>query len=577
MHRYQPKTDPATGERYLPVRLRGQALMTDPMLNKGTAFTRDERAELGIGGLLPPSVCTIEMQLERVYENYRRQRDDFDRYLYLASLQDRNETLFYRLLSEHVDEMTPIVYTPTVGLACERFSHVYRQPRGLYITPDDRGQMHELLSELPYSEVSVIVATDGEGILGLGDQGAGGMGIPIGKLALYTLGAGIHPTRCLPVCLDVGTGNAQLRSDPLYLGVQRPRLEGDEYYGLLDAFVEAVAEIFPSTLLQWEDFSKQKAWTVLERYRDRLCSFNDDIQGTGAITLAGVLGVCKVDGRGLTEHRFVVHGAGAGGGGIIQVLVAAMLEAGLNAAEARARVIGLDSRGLILANRPGLEAFKHAFAADPALVSDWHLEDPNHITLSDVIANFQPTVLIGTSGQPGCFTEALIRDMARHVERPAIFALSNPTSKTEVLPADALAWTEGRALVATGSPFEPVDHGTTRHRIGQGNNVFCFPGIGLGVIASGARLVTDGMLLAAARAVADEVPASSVRAGCVYPEMEDLRAVSRAVALAVAQTGISEGLAEGALESTDAEAVAARVDAHMWYPDYLPYRDEADG
>jgi malate dehydrogenase (oxaloacetate-decarboxylating) len=577
MHRYQPKTDPATGERYLPVRLRGQALMTDPMLNKGTAFTRDERAELGIGGLLPPSVCTIEMQLERVYENYRRQRDDFDRYLYLASLQDRNETLFYRLLSEHVDEMTPIVYTPTVGLACERFSHVYRQPRGLYITPDDRGQMHELLSELPYSEVSVIVATDGEGILGLGDQGAGGMGIPIGKLALYTLGAGIHPTRCLPVCLDVGTGNAQLRSDPLYLGVQRPRLEGDEYYGLLDAFVEAVAEIFPSTLLQWEDFSKQKAWTVLERYRDRLCSFNDDIQGTGAITLAGVLGVCKVDGRGLTEHRFVVHGAGAGGGGIIQVLVAAMLEAGLNAAEARARVIGLDSRGLILANRPGLEAFKHAFAADPALVSDWHLEDPNHITLSDVIANFQPTVLIGTSGQPGCFTEALIREMARHVERPAIFALSNPTSKTEVLPADALAWTEGRALVATGSPFDPVDHGTTRHRIGQGNNVFCFPGIGLGVIASGARLVTDGMLLAAARAVAGEVPASSVRAGCVYPEMEDLRAVSRAVALAVAQTGISEGLAEGALESTDAEAVAARVDAHMWYPDYLPYRDEADG
>jgi malate dehydrogenase (oxaloacetate-decarboxylating) len=577
MHRYQPKTDPATGERYLPVRLRGRALMTDPMLNKGTAFTRDERAELGIGGLLPPSVCTIEMQLERVYENYRRQRDDFDRYLYLASLQDRNETLFYRLLSEHVDEMTPIVYTPTVGLACERFSHVYRQPRGLYITPDDRGRMRELLSELPYSEVSVIVATDGEGILGLGDQGAGGMGIPIGKLALYTLGAGIHPTRCLPVCLDVGTGNAQLRSDPLYLGVQRPRLEGDEYYGLLDAFVEAVAEIFPSTLLQWEDFSKQKAWTVLERYRDRLCSFNDDIQGTGAITLAGVLGVCKVDGRGLTEHRFVVHGAGAGGGGIIQVLVAAMLEAGLNAAEARARVVGLDSRGLILANRPGLEAFKHAFAADPALVSDWHLEDPNHITLSDVIANFQPTVLIGTSGQPGCFTEALIRDMARHVERPAIFALSNPTSKTEVLPADALAWTEGRALVATGSPFEPVDHGTTRHRIGQGNNVFCFPGIGLGVIASGARLVTDGMLLAAARAVAGEVPASSVRAGCVYPEMEDLRAVSRAVALAVAQTGISEGLAEGALESTDAEAVAARVDAHMWYPDYLPYRDEADG
>ena len=576
MHHYRTKTDPATGEKYLPVRLRGQALMTDPVLNKGTAFTREERAALGIQGLIPPSICTIEKQLERVYENYRLQPGDLDRYLYLVALQDRNETLFYRLLSEHVEEMTPIVYTPTVGLACERFSHIYRRPRGLYITPDDTGRMRELLSELRYSEVSVIVATDGEGILGLGDQGAGGMGIPIGKLALYTLGAGIHPARCLPVCLDVGTNNAQLRSDPLYLGTQRPRLEGDAYYRVLDEFVEAVAEIFPSTLLQWEDFSKQKAWTVLERYRDRICSFNDDIQGTGAITLAGVLSVCAVTGRGLADHRFVVHGAGAGGGGIIQVLLAALSEAGLSAAEARARVVGLDSRGLILANRPGLEAFKHGLAADPALVSDWRLDDPNNITLNDVVANFQPTVLIGTSGQPGCFTEAIIREMVRHVERPAIFALSNPTSKTEVLPTDALAWTDGRALVATGSPFEPVEYGAAQHRIGQGNNVFCFPGIGLGVIASGARCVTDGMLLAAARAVAGEVSPSSIGAGCVYPEMERLHPISRAVALAVAQTGISEGVAEDGLENTDAEAVAARVDAHMWYPDYLAYRDEPD-
>jgi len=576
MHRYQTRTDPETGERYLPVRLRGQALMTDPMFNKGTAFTREERAELGIQGLIPPSICTIEKQLERVYENYRLQPNDLDRYLYLVALQDRNETLFYRLLSEHVEEMTPIVYTPTVGLACERFSHIYRRPRGLYITPDDTGRIRELLSELPYSEVSVIVATDGEGILGLGDQGAGGMGIPIGKLALYTLGAGIHPARCLPVCLDVGTGNAQLRSDPLYLGVQRPRLEGEEYYALLDEFVEAVAEVFPATLLQWEDFSKQKAWTVLERYRDRICSFNDDIQGTGAITLAGVLGVCTATGRELSEHRFVVHGAGAGGGGIIKVLLAAMSEAGLNETEARARVLGLDSHGLVVANRPGLEAFKHAFATDPALLSDWRLDDPNHVTLSDVVTNFKPTVLIGTSGQPGCFTEALIREMARHVERPAIFALSNPTSKTEVLPADALAWSEGRALVATGSPFEPVVRGTLHHRIGQGNNVFCFPGIGLGVIASAARCVTDGMLLSAARAVAGEVPASSVRDGCVYPEMDDLRPVSRAVALAVALTAISEGVAEVGPESADAEAVAAHMDAHMWHPDYLPYRYEPD-
>lgn len=576
MHHYETKTDPASGEKYLPVRLRGRALMVDPMLNKGTAFTQDERIELGIQGLLPPSICTIERQLDRVYENYQRQPNDLDRYLYLVALQDRNETLFYRLLSEHVEEMTPIVYTPTVGLACERFSHIYRQPRGLYVTADDVGRMRDLLLELPYSEVSVIVATDSEGILGLGDQGAGGMGIPIGKLALYTLGAGIHPARCLPVCLDVGTSNARLRSDPLYLGVQRPRLEGEEYYGLLDSFVDAVAEVFPSTLLQWEDFSKQKAWTVLERYRDRICSFNDDIQGTGAITLAGVLGVCTVTGRGLADHRFVVHGAGAGGGGIIQVLLAAMEETGLSPAEAKARVVGLDSRGLILANRPGLETFKHAFAADPTLVSDWRLDDPNQVTLSDVVANFKPTVLIGTSGQPGCFTEALVREMAEHVERPAIFALSNPTSKTEVLPADAIAWTDGRALVATGSPFEPVERGAVHHKIGQGNNVFCFPGIGLGVIACRARCVTNGMLLAAARAVAGEVSPSSVRAGCVYPEMEDLRPVSRAVALAVGQAGISEGVAEDDPEGTDAESVARRVDAQIWNPAYLPYRYEPD-
>jgi malic enzyme len=572
MQRYETKTDPASGERYLQVPIRGRTLLIDPMLNKGTAFTQDERIELGIQGFLPPQISTIERQLDRVYENYQHQPDDLERYLYLVALQNRNETLFYRLLSEHVDEMTPIVYTPTVGLACERFSHIYRQPRGLYVTAEDISRMREMLSELPYSDVSVIVATDSEGILGLGDQGAGGMGIPVGKLALYTVGAGIHPSRCLPVCLDVGTNNAQLRSDPLYLGVERPRLEGEAYYDLLDAFVEAVAEVFPNTLLQWEDFSKQKAWTVLERYRDRICSFNDDIQGTGAITLAGVLGVCTVTGRELADHRFVVHGAGAGGGGIIKVLLTALEDAGLSPDEARTRVVGLDSRGLILANRPGLESFKDAFAADPALVSDWRLDDPNQITLSDVVTNFQPTVLIGTSGQPGCFSEALVREMARHVERPALFALSNPTSKTEVLPADAIAWTEGRALVATGSPFEPVERDGTRHRIGQGNNVFCFPGIGLGVVASGARSVTDGMLLAAARAVADQVPPSSVRAGCVYPEMDNLRPVSRTVAIAVAQAGISEGVADGDPGSTDTESVERRVDAHIWHPDYLPYR-----
>lgn len=575
MHRYQTKTDPATGERYLPVGCKGRALLDDSILNKGTCFTPAERVEFGIDGLLPPASLTIEQQLARVYENYQRQPDDISRYLYLIALQDRNETLFYRLLREHVEEMTPIVYTPTVGLACQTFSHIYRKPRGLYVTAAHIGRVREALSEAPFSGVAVIVATDNEGILGLGDLGAGGMGIPIGKLSLYTLGAGIHPARCLPVCLDVGTNNIQLRNDPIYLGVKEPRLQGDEYYALLDEFVDAVAEVFPGTMLQWEDFSRQKAWTVLERYRDRICSFNDDIQGTGAITLAGVYSVCAITGRKLADHRFVVHGAGAGGGGIIHVLLAALENAGLKPNEARARVVGIDSRGLILADRRALEPFKQVFAADPALVSGWELRESNGIHLSDVVRNFKPTVLIGTSGQPGCFTESVIRDMAAHTERPAIFALSNPTAKTEVDPADALAWSAGRALVATGSPFDPVEYEGQRHRIGQGNNVFCFPGIGLGVISSGASRVDDQMLLAAARAVAGEVPQSDLQSGCVYPQIANLGTVSRAVAEAVAATAINAGLCSTIKEGADPTVIAARVAAQIWYPEYLPYRYQA--
>jgi malate dehydrogenase (oxaloacetate-decarboxylating) len=576
MHRYQMKTDRESGERYLPVRESGRKLLNDSLLNKGTAFTPAERVEFGIDGLLPPASLTIEQQLERIYENYQRQPDDINRYLYLIALQDRNETLFYRLLSEHVEEMTPIVYTPTVGLACQTFSHIYRKPRGLYITASHAGRMREALSKAPFSGVAVIVATDSEGILGLGDLGAGGMGIPIGKLSLYTLGAGIHPARCLPVCLDVGTNNVALRNDPLYLGVNQPRLEGDEYYALLDEFVDAVAQVFPETLLQWEDFSRQKAWTVLERYRDRICSFNDDIQGTGAITLAGVHGVCAITGRKLVEHRFVVHGAGAGGGGIIHVLLAALEDAGLSPAEARARVVGLDSHGLILANRARLDPFKQVFAADPAVVSDWRLEDSDGIHLNDVVSNFKPTVLIGTSGHGGCFNEALVKEMAKHADQPAIFALSNPTTKTEVNPADALIWTNGRALVATGSPFDPVDHQGVRHRIGQGNNVFCFPGIGLGVIASGAKRVTDGMLLAAARAVADHVPRSDLNSGCVYPEVANLALIARAVAEAVARAAVTEGLAESSADDAGADSIAERVAGNIWFPEYLKYRYEPE-
>jgi len=576
VHRYQTKVNPQSGEHYLPVSRRGRVLLNDSMLNKGVAFQVSERVDLGIEGLLPPAVLTIEQQLARVYENYQRQPDDLDRYMYLAALQDRNEILFYRLLSEHVEEMTPIVYTPTVGLACQNYSHIFRKPRGLYITQEHAGRMRAVLAEAPYSGVAVIVATDGEGILGLGDLGAGGMGIPIGKLSLYTLGGGIHPARCLPVCLDVGTNNVQLRNDPLYLGVQQPRLEGDAYYALLDEFVDAVKEVFPGVLLQWEDFSRQKAWTVLDRYRERISSFNDDIQGTGAITLAGVLGVCSITKRALADQRFVVHGAGAGGGGIMHLLLAALEDAGLSPTEARTRVLGIDSRGLILSDRTDLEDFKQALAADPALLSGWTLGNSNSIPLIDVVANFKPTVLIGTSGQASSFTESLVRDMAANTGRPALFALSNPTSKTEVNPADAFAWTDGRALVATGSPFDPVEHAGKSHRIGQGNNVFCFPGIGLGVIASGAHRVTDGMLLAAARAVAHAVPRRDLDDGCVYPEVQNLEPVSRAVAEAVAAAAVNEGLTGEGVGDADGGEIAASVAAQMWSPTYLPYRYEGD-
>jgi malic enzyme len=572
MNRFRPEADPVTGERYLPVSARGRDLLTDPILNKGTAFTPEERAAFGVRALLPPATLSMEQQLERVWENYSKQPDDLSRYLNLVALQDRNETLFYRLLSEHTEELTPIIYTPTVGLACQRFSHIYRKPRGLYITADHVGQIDEVLSEAPGTDSPVIVATDGEGILGLGDLGAGGMGIPIGKLSLYTLGAGIHPARCLPICLDVGTSNVELRRDSLYLGVNQPRLQGEAYYDFLDAFVAGVSRVFPRALLQWEDFSRQKAWSVLERYRDRVCSFNDDIQGTGAITLAGVHGVCAITRRDLTEQRFVIHGVGAGGGGIMHVLHAAMIDAGMSAREVRARVLGLDSRGLIVSDRPGLESFKQAFAADRALVADWRFEDPGRISLYDVVANFRPTVLIGTSGQAGSFDERLVREMAAHVERPAIFAISNPTSKTEVDPSDAWDWSDGRALIATGSPFDPIERDGRRRRIGQGNNAFCFPGIGLGVIVVGARGVSDAMLLAAARAVAGCVAQGDLDDGVFYPQIDDLRTISRAVARAVAVAAISEGFAASDAEGLGEDALMQRIADEMWCPEYLPYR-----
>lgn len=525
MERYRTVRDPRTGEEYLPVRARGAAIKHDPMLNKGTAFPDAERDALGLRGVLPPAVCTMRQQIDRVYENYRRQPDDLTRHLHLVSLQDRNETLFYRLLLDHLEEMLPIVYTPTVGLACQKFSHLYRRARGLYITPDDVDRMDRTLGNAPFDDVAVMVVTDGERILGLGDQGAGGMGIPIGKLTLYTVGAGIHPARCLPVCIDIGTDNAELRDDPLYLGVRAPRLRGERYVELLDAFVEGVQRVFPNALVQWEDFARQNAVAVLNRYRNVVCSFNDDIQGTGATVLAGLLSVERLTGMPLEEQRICMFGLGGSGYGILSAISAELRARG---ADPRRRLAAIDSRGLVLENRPGLEEYKRPFAREPA---GW----PG-TGLVDVVRHFRPTALIGTSGRPGSFTEEIVRLMAEHCGRPAIFALSNPTSKTEAHPADVARWTNGRALVATGSPFP----GTP-----QGNNVLVFPGVGLGVIASRAPRVTDEMLRQAAHTVAAQAR------DALYPPVSELRRVSAAVA--------------GAIAGRDVAPL-------MWVPDYVPYR-----
>ncbi|KAA3611813.1 MAG: NAD-dependent malic enzyme [Planctomycetota bacterium] len=569
--RYRPIQDPETGQEYVPVVVKGKDIRKDPFLNKGTAFPEDERDALGLRGHLPPVVASMEQQLARVEEGFYNQPRDLNRYLHLVALQDRNETLFYRFLLDHLDAVTPIVYTPTVGAACQQFSHIYRRPRGLYITAADRPRMAQLLDNVTLPDVRVIVATDGEGILGIGDQGAGGIGISIGKLTLYSAAAGIHPSRCLPIMLDVGTDNPRLRNDPFYLGVRAPRLRGEPYFKLLDAFVKEVEKRFPKALLQWEDLSRQNAWSVLDRYENETCSFNDDIQGTGAVALAGLVAAGEVTGRPLKDNRICVLGTGAGGGGIIMTLIAAMEKEGLNRKDALERIIGIDSNGPVLSSRKSLQPFKRAFARDASLVEGWKLRVPGRIGLLDVVRNFKPTILIGTSGKPGAFNEDVVRSMAANCDRPIILALSNPTSKTEVHPEDAIRWTDGKVLIGTGSPFDPIDFQGRKQVIGQGNNVFIFPGVGLGVVASGAKRVTTGMFLAAAKALADKITPEQRKAGQLFPYIHDIREISFEVAKAVAETAIEEGLVENPDELW-AEGLDHRIQAETWYPQYLPYR-----
>jgi malic enzyme len=570
---YDTRIDPATGRPYIVVHTRGRDLLLDPTTNKGTAFPPEEREALGLHGLLPPGVCTPEQQLERTYANYSANPTPIAKYNFLTALYDRNEVLFFRLLIEHIEEMMPIVYTPTVGEACQRFSHIFRRTRGLYVGWDQRGRIAHVLRNYRAERVSIIVVTDGERILGLGDQGAGGMGIPIGKLSLYTLCAGIPPQTTLPVMLDVGTENEERLADPLYLGVRQHRVRGEQYQGFVDEFVAAVREVFPGAILQWEDFLKENAMHQLERFRDRLPSFNDDIQGTAAVAVAGMLASLRVTRSRLADQRLLIAGAGASAQGIVRLFVAALVEEGMDAREARSRVFMTDRHGLVVRGRAGLEEFKAEYARSPEETAHWRCRDRALITLEETVENARPTLSAGTSAMPGIFTEAVVRAMARHNERPVIFPLSNPTTKAECTAADALLWSDGRALVASGSPFDPVDMGGRRHRIGQCNNSFIFPGVGLGAWVGGVLKITDAMFLDAARVLASSVSEADLDEGALFPHLSGIREISHAVACAVIRRAVDEGQTDPTLSGD----VEGRVRRAMWIPDYLPLRYEPPG
>ena len=558
-----PFDDIAAG-RAARISVGGAALLGSRLLTKDLAFPSDERVAFQLGGLLPARVLTIEEQVALELEHLRVKTDPLEQYIGLAALQDRNATLFYRLLSDHLEEFLPIVYTPTVGRACQEFSHIIRRTRGTWITPADVDRIPELLRHGPFEDVRLVVVTDNERILGLGDQGAGGMAIPIGKLALYTAACGIHPSLTLPVSLDVGTDNPGLLADPLYLGYRAPRLRGAEYDALIEAFVSGVQEVWPGCLIQFEDFKQHNALRLLERYRDRVPSFNDDISGTAAVVVAGVLSGLRATGRPIADARVLLVGAGAAGVGIGRLLRLAMLEAGLPDDVVRDAIALVDTHGLVHAGRSDLDASKSTLAvaavtgATPDLVETIRLR--------------RPTILVGTTGVAGTFTETVIREMDERVhpdDRPIVLPLSNPTSAAEATPAEILAWTGGRAIVATGSPFEAVDVDGRLHEVGQANNVFVFPGVGLGAIVAESRAVTDRMFLLAARALAAEVSDERLAVGALYPPVGALRSVARRIAIVVAREAVAAGLSAAAERGPfDPES---EVDAAMWQPEYVPY------
>ncbi len=546
------------------VRLRGYDLIRDPLLNKGSAFTTEERADLGLEGLLPIGVNTMDQQMARFMESLVHFKDPMDKYVELAELHDRNEQLFYRALIDNLPALMPIVYTPTVGRATREFSHVFRRGRGVWISPDQSGRMDEVLeSATGERDIRLIVATDNQSILGIGDQGAGGMAISIGKLSLYCAAAGIPPGMTLPVSLDVGTDNATLLEDPLYLGWRHRRLSGDAYYAFIEEFVEAVAKVLPHALVQWEDFRKDRAHTILDRYRRRVLSFNDDIQGTGAVTLAGIIAAVRKLGGKLSDHRFVIYGAGAAGLGIARQIRMAIEKEGGH----RHDIAALDSRGLLVDDVEFSDSYKNELAWPLEVARERGLDGPGGRDLLSVVKAFRPTVLIGTSGRPGAFNRAVIEAAREHCEAPIVLPFSNPTDYAEARPEEVLRWTNGSAIVATGSPFSDVTLDGRTFRIGQGNNVFIFPGLGLGSLLSRAEYVSDGMIAATAIALADEVTGEELEKGMVYPDIGRLRDVSRVVAAAVMRAASEEGIGDR-LEDSE---IRSRIDSAFWDPRYRRY------
>jgi malate dehydrogenase (oxaloacetate-decarboxylating) len=547
------------------IRARGRFVLTTPMLNRGTAFTPEQRQALGLQGLLPRGVSTLEGQLRRVYAQYRRQPDDLARNVMLGNMRDRNEVLFYRLLAEHLEEMLPIVYTPTVGKAIEQYSHEYRRPRGVFLDVNHPEDVEESLRNygLDSEDVDLLVATDSEGVLGIGDQGVGGIDISIGKLAVYIAAAGLHPRRVIPVVLDMGTDNLRLLNDEMYIGNRHARVRDHRYDELIDAYVTAASKLFPHAMLHWEDFGASNARRILNKYASQVCTFNDDMQGTAAVVLAAAFAGVKATGTQMRDQRVVIHGAGTAGIGIADMMRDVMIREGLSEQEATRRFWAIDSRGLLTDNYAGaVRDFQQPYARPADEIATWPRRPGDSITLPDVVANANPTMLIGTSTQSGAFTEAIVRHMASTVDRPIIMPLSNPTSKAEAVPEDLIRWTDGRALVATGSPFPPVNHGGRTYTIAQSNNALVFPGLGLGVAVVRARRITDAMIAAAADAVAAFADPTGPGAA-LLPPVADLRTVSAAVAIAVAQAAEEHGLAEQPLKDP-----VKQIHQAMWRPEY---------